>query len=481
MQQKKSIATNAVLNTLKTVLGVVFPLITFPYVSRILGVENVGIYTFSASFLSYFLLIAALGVATYGIREGVQYRDDRKAIGDFISELFTINMISAAIAYCLLFALVFSVPFLGIYRSVILILSAEVLFNTIGVSWVCNIFEDFFVIAVRSIAMQVVSLLLIFVFVRTPEDLNLYAAILLVSNSGANVFNYFYVKKKYANFHLTKRVNWKKHLRPIFIIFSTSIAITVYVSSDNLMLGVMTDNYQVGLYGTAVKVYTIIKNILAAILTVMIPRFTLLFSNNDEKQINSLFSNIFNILTSIMIPMCMGLFAMSDDIVRIVAGSAYAGAAQPLRLLSIAVCFSLYAFMYTQCILIPIKQEAIVFRATLISAVVNIGLNFFLIPIWGINAAAITTIIAELITYVFAAFYSRNTARLIGVRKNLITTFLGCICIFLICSFARRIDSLILRIGVSIAGSILAYIAVMLATQNPVFIQLKNIVHGERQ
>ena len=101
--RESKIAKNAILNTVKTVLGIFFPLIIYPYVARILGVDNLGIYTFSFSFLSYFLLIAALGISTYGIREGVQYREDREQMQSFVSELFSINMISTIIAYVLLF------------------------------------------------------------------------------------------------------------------------------------------------------------------------------------------------------------------------------------------------------------------------------------------------------------------------------------------------------------------------------------------
>lgn len=474
----KRIATNAILNTAKTVLGILFPLITYPYVSRVLGVENLGIYTFSFSFLSYFLLIAALGISTYGIREGTQYRENKKQMEAFISELFSINMISTIVAYLLLLILLYAIPFMEPYRKAVLILSAEILFTTLGVSWVCNIYEDFLAIAVRTIAFQILSLVLIFVLVRTTQDLYKYVAILLISNSGANIVNYFYIRRKYCSFHFTINVDWKRHLKPILIIFSTTVAITVYVSSDTTMLGFMTNDFQVGLYGTAVKIYTIIKNVLAAILMVLIPRFTLMFSTDDRKQINVLFSKVFNILTVLMLPMCVGLFSLSDDIVLLISGKEFAGAAEPLRLLSVAVIFSLYAYMYTQCVLIPIKEEKIVFRATVISAVVNICLNFVMIPFWGINAAAITTIIAEFITFIIAFYYSRITVKLVGIKRNLITTLIGCVCIILICLMAKQIDTFWIRVAISVAGSVVAYFAVLIMSRNPVLWQLKGIIRG---
>ena len=476
MPQKKSLAKNAVLNTAKTVCGIVFPIITYPYVSRVLGVDNMGIYTFSSYFLSYFLLIAALGVSTYGIREGTRYREDKNTLQLFVSELFSINMLSTVIAYILLFILLFCIPSLNDYKTVIIILSAEIVFTTIGVSWVCNVFEDFLSIAIRTIVMQIVSLVLIFVFVRSSADLNKYAVILLVSNSGANIINFFYIQKKYCKFRFTFKINWKRHFKQILIIFSTSVAITVYVSSDTTMLGFMTDNYQVGLYGTAVKIYTIIKNILAAILMVLIPRFTILFSKEDRANTDELFSKVFNILSVIMLPMCIGLFMLSPDVVTIVSGKEYIGASASLRLLSIAIAFSLYSYMYAQCVLIPVRQEKVVFKATLVSAIVNIVLNFVLIPFWGINAAAITTIIAELITFVICYYYSRSIVVLTNIKRNLISVFLGMIGIFFVCYFAGRIDHLILRISISIIGSVVIYVIILFIVKNPVLLYIGSML-----
>ncbi len=480
MRRKNSIATNAILNTAKTVLGILFPLITYPYVSRILGVENLGIYNFSVSFLSYFLLIAALGISTYGIREGIQYRENRQQIESFVSELFSINIVSTIIAYCILLIFLFGIPFMEPYRKTVLILSAEMVFTTLGVSWVCNIYEDFLAIAVRTIAFQILSLILIFLLVRTSDDLYKYVAVLLVSNSGANIVNFFFIRKKNCRFRFTTKIDWKRHLKPILIMFSTTVAITVYVSSDTTMLGIMTNDFQVGLYGTAVKIYTIIKNILAAILMVLIPRFALMFSGNDREQTDELFSKVFNILTVLMLPMCVGLFSLSDDVVLLISGEKFAGAAEPLRLLSIAVAFSLYAYMYAQCVLIPMKEEKIVFRATIISAVTNIGLNFVLIPLWGISAAAITTIIAEFITFIIEFYYSRNTVKLIGIGRNLITTLIGCVCVFLVCLVARSIDSFIFRVLISVCGSVIAYAVTLIVLRNPVRGQLKEIVRNKK-
>ncbi len=473
---KNQLAKNAVLNSAKTVLSILFPLITYPYVSRVLGAENLGIYNFSFSFLSYFLLIANLGVSTYGIREGTKLRYDKTKFEQFFSEIFSINIISTILSYILLVTCLFAIPSISDYKYSILTLSIEILFATLGVSWVCNVYEDFFAIAVRTIGMQVVSLALIFIFVRSKYDLYKYLVALLVSNSGANFLNFFYIRNKYTRFRFTFDINWREHLKPILIIFSTTIAVTVYVSSDTTMLGVMTNNFEVGLYGTAVKIYTIIKNVLAAVLMVMIPQFTLMFSNGAFDRANHFFSKVFNILTLLMLPICVGLFALSDDIVLLISGVEFAGAAKPLRLLSIAITFSLYSYMYTQCVLIPAKKERIVFKATAISALTNIILNLILIPLWGICAAAFTTIIAEFLTFVISFTYSKDLVKLIEVKRNLLSVMLGCASILLICYIARGVISFIPRMIFSLIFSAIGYFAILILTQNTLLLEIKHLI-----
>lgn len=458
----KSIVTNAALNVIKTVLGILFPILTYPYVTRILGVENMGIYNFSYSFISYFQLVAALGIATYGIREGVAYRDNKKQMNLFVSEVFTINMISTIISYSLLFLLLFVVPQLLIYKTTILILSAEIFFTTFGVSWICNVYEDFLAIAIRTILFQILSLILIFIFVKTNTDLNHYALILLLSNSGANLINFFYIRKKYCKFKITAQIDWKRHIRPILVIFSTNIAITVYVSSDITMLGLMTGNYQVGLYGTAVKIYTIIKNILVSILVILIPRFSLMLSKGKKEETNLLFSQVFGILTVLMVPMCVGLFCISEDVVLLISGQEYLQAAIPLKILTIAVVCSLYAYMFVQCILIPLREEKIVFQATVISAIINIALNLFLIPFYGMNATAFTTVVAEFATFAIVYYHCKDKVKLVKNKRILTQTLLGSVGIIIVCMISKRIDMLMMRVLISIITSVLVYFAVLI-------------------
>lgn len=466
----KSLKINAILNALRTILGILFPLITFPYISRVLNVEGIGNINFSTSIVNYFILIAGLGIATYGIREGSKYREDDNRIENFISEVFSINILSTLFSYVLLFIILIVFDNLHKYALIILILSIQIGFTTLGVGWVCNVYEDFLFITIRSIIVQIISLFATFIFVRNINDLLIYAIILTIANSGANILNYFYIKKKYCNFSFVLNSNLKKHIIPILTIFSISIAMNIYVSADTTILGILKSDYEVGIYSCSVKVYTIVKNIIASVLLVLIPRFSILFKDSEMKyEREKLFNNILNILSMLVIPASVGLLVLSKDIILLISGPNYLSAVPSLQILCIAVTFSLFAYLFTQCILLPVMQEKLIFISTTISAIINIVLNIILIPMFGVNAAAFTTAIAEFVMVMFTMIYSRNYVKFKLCNKNIFDIFCGSVSIILVCMIIFSLNlNLYQEIFSSILFSAFTYVATLFLVGNTI-------------
>ena len=465
---RKSLKINARLNTIKTVSGILFPLITFPYISRILSVDSVGAYNFSVSVISYCTLIAGLGISSYAIREGSQYRDNPQLITRFVSEIFTLNIISTIIAYIILAICIIFVPKINSYSTIICILSLEVVFTTIGVNWVCNIYEDFAFIAIRTIVFQFLSLIATFVFVKTQDDILKYVIIVVFASSGASLMNFFYIRKRYVNFKLIFNNDILKHLKAILIIFSSTVTITLYVNSDITILGFLMTDTDVGLYSASVKIYTIAKNVLVSIIVVLIPRFSILFTTRRLEEANALFSKVLDTVTALVFPVTVGLFMTSNDVILLLAGGKYAGAGSSLRILSIATMFSLFAYIYTNCVLLPLKKEKIILYASLVSAIVNIIFNIVMIPVLGINAAAITTVLAEANVFGIALFCSRNAIKIYGLKKDLISVLLGCIGIIVTCILARSINRFVIRLVVEISISCIVYFFILLLCHNSV-------------
>ena len=250
--KEKSMTRNAVLNTIRTVMAMVFPLITFPYVSRILQVENMGKVNFTASIVSYFVLLAGLGIKTYGIREGARIRDNKEELEKFVSQLFSINILSTLMAYVALTVILLGVQSLQAYSLLIFVHSFSIIGNTIGIEWLYTINEDYLIITIRSIVVQFVSMILLFALVRSSKDYTIYAGITVFSTTASNLFNFFYARKK-VKIRLTSVLNLKQHLSPILVFFAMSATTTIYVNSDTTMLGFLVGDYYVGIYNTATK------------------------------------------------------------------------------------------------------------------------------------------------------------------------------------------------------------------------------------
>lgn len=477
---EKSIKTNAVLNSFRTILNLVFPLITFPYVSRVLAVDEIGKYNFSSSIITYFLLIAALGIDKYAVREGAKYREDRKAISKFASEVFSVNILSTIIAYVGLFGyLVFSRKAQS-YLACILIFGLQISFTTLGTEWLYSIFEEYTYITIRSIVFKLISIALLFVFVRKPGDYLNYAAVTVFATVGSNTLNFFHAKS-FCDIRFTFRIPWKNIITPILIIFASNVAIQIYVSSDTTMLGYMKDDYTVGIYSVSTKIYNVIKPVLAAALTVSIPRFAFYAGKNMRHEYDELMKKVLNILLIITIPSMIGLIMLSKDVVIIFAGKKYLPSLSSLRLLSIALIFSVFSTLFNQCALIPLKRERLSLISSTISAVENIGLNFILIQLFAENGAAITTVLAELTMAVMNYYNSRDIMGKVFKNKttkiNIISIAIGSVAIVVICYFASHyFSNYILQTVVSIAASVIAYIGVLLLLRNPIaLVAIKDI------
>lgn len=474
--KQKSLAMNAFLNSFRSVMNIIFPLITFPYVSRILTVEGMGIYNFSSSIVNYFMLIAALGISTYAIREGAKYRTDKSKITQFSSEIFTINLCSTVLAYLLLFLCLIVFSKLRNYTICILIFSLQIFFTTIGTEWIYQIYEDYSYITVRSIIFQIISIILLFTFVKGPDDYLNYAGITVFSAVGSNILNFIHARK-YCNIHIVFHINWKKHMVPIFILFITGVTMMIYVDSDITLLGIMKNNYVVGIYSVSSKIYQIVKTIINAILTVMIPRLALLFGSHKIKEYKNILTNSTNMLIILILPASVGLFMLANDVILIVSGSHYLRAVNSLRILCFAYIFAILAYVLNDCVLIPAKREKYALKSTIASATLNIIFNLIFIPLLAENAAAISTVLAEMCMFIMDYYYAKDLVGDIFTSKemlnNIIASIIGCLGIIVVCLLCGLgWQSLVLRTFFSVVLSIIIYISILVLLKNKVVFDL---------
>lgn len=332
--------------------------------------------------------------------------------------------------------------------------------------------EDYYYITIRSLVIHIVALVLLFVFVRRQTDYIWYAATTVIANTGANFFN-FYHSRKYLRIRFTLKLNLRKHIKPIMVIFASSIASTIYVNSDKTLLGLINGDYYVGLYSSAVNVYTVLKICVMSVILVALPRLTNYLA---EKRTDDYYKDaeyILRLSTFFLFPIIAGVVVASKEIILLVGGASYYEAIGTLQILAISLLFAIFATYYTNVVLLPHGKETTVFVATIISAIVNIVLNIVLLKTYKHNGAAVTTLISEFVMFMAQYIPSKKIFSINFPKKHMITIAIGCIAIFL---NAFLVDHLVcgftLHLVLKIALCIVAYLAVVVILKNDILFDL---------
>jgi len=479
--KKKSLKSNALLSGIQKLFSIIFPLITFPYITRILLVDTIGQINFAKSVISYFVLFSALGINNYAIREGSRIKDDKKQIDTFCSQMFSINILSTLISYILMIIIFVIWPGSRNYSTFLLIESITIVGGTIGVNWLYSIFEEYRYIAIRTIFFQFVSLILMFLLVKTKNDGIKYVWITVISAVGANIFNFIH-SKKFVDLKIILNMNLKKHFKPILTIFASAVAVSIYVNSDVTILGWIKGDYDVGLYSVSVRIYTIIKQLVASMVVVTLPRASEYLGSKDYKKYKDIINTLFNFIFTFTIPIGIGMACLSKDIIYIISGEKYIGATASLVILSISIIFSVFSSFTTYAVILPNKHDKVQLIATIISAVINIVLNIIIIPFISLNGAALTTVLAEILVFgieIGCFMKKNNNKELKNIfsldKKTIISTLIGSFFIIVISLFCSNLftNEIIHLIGTTIiSGGV--YIVICITFGNKGLKFLKN-------
>ncbi len=462
--KEKNIGINAVLSIVNSGLSILFPLITYPYVLRTIGTGGIGRVSYCASLINYFSLIAMLGVPVYGVSKGAKNRNDRIKFNNFVNEVFTINLCSTIVAYVLLFFLLMSGRFQD-YERLLVLQSMSMIFTTLSMDWIHTVYENFLFVAVRNIAIYIVSAVLLFLFVKKAEDFYWYASITVITNvmiCAANWFCLFrYIKPK-----IVFRVDIVKHLKPLLLMFSNALAISIYVNFDITMLGLLKGDTTVGLYAAAVKVYITIKSMLSAVYAVAIPRLSFYISENKSAAYRKLYTDLCGYLSILLVPVAVGMICLSREIIMVIGGVEFAEAASALRILSVSLVFAVYGGLVTSVMNISLSRERDNLFATILGASINCILNLVFILLLSQNGAAITTLISEIFVMLFCLIRIPDKHKYIDfvrIGKAMQNAAAGSLGIAAITVIVKHfIPGIIPRIGLIFTGSLFVYTAVLM-------------------
>lgn len=424
----KSIKTNYIFNLIITVSSLLFPLITFPYASRVIQAENIGLVHFYQGILSYVSLFTCLGIPIYAIREIARVRDDEKKMNITSVEIISLHAILTVIGYLVICILGLTVDRIAENLPLYSLLSLSVILTTIGCEWFYQGIEDFKYIAIRGIIFKVLSVIALFALVHSKEDLMEYALATILGTVGSNIINFIRLRKyiKKSLFSI-KELHPMRHLIPAIKVFALNLVISIYVNLDSVMLGFLSTNAAVGYYTAATKLTKLLLGIVASLQTTMIPRLSSLSQKASMDEFNALIQKVVDFVVTISLPLAVGLAAMAPVLIHLFCGNDYEPAVLTLQIISpIIFMISMSGIPCFQ-ILYPLGHETIAILSTATGAVINFSLNWLLIPTLAENGAALATVIAETIVAITMFFYGR---KYINVKKydiHYVNCFIGTI------------------------------------------------------
>ena len=388
-----SIKRNIFYNSILTISSYIFPLITFPYVTRVLGVNNIGICNFVDSIIQYFICFSMMGVMTVGTREIARTRGDKKLLSKTFSELLTLNLIATVIMILVLFLCVMFLPFFHDYEQMLYVGMAKILASTLLVEWLFKGLEDFKYVTGRTIIIRCLYVISIFILVKDKDDYFLYftlTSFVVVINAIVNIV----YSRKFVYYSI-KEINIRLYLKPFLILGVYMLLTSMYTTFNVVYLGFVTNSVEVGYYTTATKLYILIMSLFTAYTGVMMPRMSMLLAEGDFQEFRRLTDKSLDVLFAFAMPVVVISEVCAPHIVRIVAGVGYEGAIFPMRLVMPLMFVICYEQVLVVQILSPMKKDAAIFRNSMIGASVGIIFNIILVSHFASSGTAIVWILSE--------------------------------------------------------------------------------------
>ena len=412
---KKSIKINYIYNLIYQVVAVILPLVTTPYISRILGAENIGIYSYTFSIVTYFIIFANLGMSMYAQREIAYLQEERNKRSKTFWEIVILKIFTSLLSiiiYTLFF--VFGTE----YNNYYLLLALNLLSTSIEIIWFFQGVEEFKSVAIRNILVKLVCVISVFLFVKSSNDLWIYILIYGFSEVFGNLLLWFKVPR-YIDKVQIKSLNIRKHVRPTLILFIPQISIQVYSIVDRTMLGNMiVDKSEVGYYEQAQKIIKLMIAIVSSMGTVMSSRIANIFKKGDKEKLDYYMEKTIIFTIFISLPLSLGCIIIAKKFVPIFFGEGYEEVITILRTISILIFLTGMTNLLGTQYLVVTKQERNYSFSVVIGTIINVLLNALLIPLYGATGASITTIIGQTIILYIQFLMTKNEINYFAILKK---------------------------------------------------------------
>ena len=407
MGKEKSVKLNMLMNSILTMSNMIFPLITFPYVSRILLPTGTGKINFAYSIVLYFSMFAQLGIPTYGIRACAKVRDNKIELSRIVHELLAINLVTCVFSYAVFFLASGYVDKIKNELPLFLVMSITILLNAIGVEWLYKALEQYSYITIRSVVFKFIAVIAMFLFVRSEGDYIIYGFITIFAASASNILN-FWNLRKHIYIKKINSYNFKRHLKMVFVFFAMSIATTIYTNLDNVMLGFMKGDEQVGFYSAAVKIKNLLISLVTSVSAVLLPRTSYYVDRGLINEFNQLIRKTMHFVISLSVPLCIYFILFAKESILFLSGDDFFGSITPMMIIMPTLVLCGITNVIGIQLMIPMGLERKVLYSEIAGAITDLILNAVLIPNYGASGAAFATLVAELIVLLWQYVSIKN-------------------------------------------------------------------------
>ena len=457
MTKEKSLKINSIVGIINTIINILFPLIIYMYISRVLQPEGVGVTQLASSVSSYFDLFATLGIPLYAVRHISMLRENKEEQDRNAIEIFWINIINALVMFLAYLLFIFILYGIGNSFYIFLIYGFTIFSSAFGVEWYFKANEEFIYITIRNLIVKIISTVLIFYLVKDSSHIIYYTIIQIGGVLGYSFINFIKFTKN-VKFKFIK-INYLKHLKPALSVFLMSLSTVIYCSLDTVMLGYIQSEYSVGIYTAAYRVTTTIIAVTTAINTIMLPRLSYYYKNNETEKIRQILSVCFQLTLMISIPAVIGIEIFAEEIILLLSGPDFMTSVAPLRIMATIVLF----VTLTNLIGIQVFYSSGNVKKTIISvlggAIINLIFNFILIPIIDCEGAAVGTLIAEFVVLILQLIIGKELLIFDKFNKNIFKIIIASIIMTIVIIPIKMFISInyILLLLIGVATAVLIY------------------------
>ena len=471
--QQKSVTKNYIYNLTYQILILILPLVTTPYISRILGAQNIGIFSFTTSISAYFILFGSLGIALYGQREIAYVQNNKQEYSKTFFEIVLLRILTIFISL-IFFYFVFVIGN-NDYKIYYKILVLEIVGNCLDISWFFQGLEEFKKTVIRNIFVRIISVLCIFTFVKHEGDLVIYFIIYTLSGILGNCTLWLYLPKYLTKINI-KRLEIFKHLKPTIMLFIPQIAIQVYTLLDRTMLGFLESNIsEVGYYEQSQKIIKILLAVITSMGTVMLPRISNNFANGEKESINEYIKKSFNIVFLLAFPMIFGIIPISQRFVPVFFGDGFEKVGLIMKVISPIILIIGMSNVVGMQYLLPTKRQKEFTISVICGAIINFVLNIILIMQFKSIGASIATVIAEITVVIVQIYFIRkefDIKNIIKISKNYL---ISSIIMFIICTIVINfIYSNVISILIGVITGGVTYFICLLFLKDKFIIEIIN-------